>query len=219
MSQEKTDLQDNDPVASASGAETPEAGDNQAGVQADAGATTDEQQETPADASQAQTEDDHVTSLREALDKATEEANSYREQALRAVADAENARKRAQREVESARKFALEKFATELLGVRDSLEMGLKAGEETEADKEKLVEGMELTNRMLASAMEKFGIEIVNPEGETFNPEVHEAVSMQETDAQAANTVVSVVQKGYTLNGRVLRAAMVVVAKAPSGDS
>ncbi|KEZ76957.1 nucleotide exchange factor GrpE [Salinisphaera hydrothermalis] len=152
------------------------------------------------------------------LDQARAEAEQYRDQAVRAAAELENVRKRAQRDVESARKFAIEKFASELLGVRDSLELGLKAAEDNHGDFDKLKEGMEMTNRMLASSMEKVGIEPINPEGETFNPEYHEAVSTQPTDELAPNTVASVMQKGYTLNGRVLRAAMVTVAK-PAGDS
>lgn len=151
--------------------------------------------------------------LQAALDQAQAEVEQYRDQAVRAHAEMENVRKRAQRDVESARKFALERFASDLLGVRDSLEMGLKAADEKNASFDKLKEGMELTERMLASSMEKAGVEIVNPEGETFDPERHEAVSTQPSDELKPNTVASVMQKGYMLNGRVLRAAMVVVAK------
>ncbi|MGN8159278.1 nucleotide exchange factor GrpE [Salinisphaera sp. RV14] len=151
------------------------------------------------------------------LEQARADAEKYRDQAVRAAAELENVRKRAQRDVESARKFAIEKFATELLGVRDSLELGLKAAEENQGDFEKLKEGMDMTYRMLASSMEKVGIEPINPEGETFNPEYHEAVSTQPSDELAPNTVASVMQKGYMLNGRVLRAAMVTVAK-PAGE-
>ncbi|MDN5782187.1 MAG: nucleotide exchange factor GrpE, partial [Luteimonas sp.] len=164
-------------------------------------------------------EQDQMEALREALVQKSEEAERFRDQALRAAADADNARKRAQREVDAARKFALEKFCRELLAVRDSLDMGLKAGAEDSADLGTVVEGMELTGRMLATAMEKFGVEVVNPQGEAFDPELHEAVSVQETDAQPPNSVVTVIQKGYTLNGRVLRAAMVVVAQAPNGKA
>ncbi|MDA3920313.1 MAG: nucleotide exchange factor GrpE [Salinisphaera sp.] len=155
--------------------------------------------------------------LQAALDQAQAEASQYRDQAVRAMAETENVRKRAQRDVDSARKFAVEKFATELLGVRDSLELGLKAAEEHSGDFDKLKEGMEMTNRMLASSMEKAGIEPIDPQGETFNPEFHEAVSTQPSDDLPANSVAAVMQKGYTLNGRVLRAAMVIVAK-PSGN-
>lgn len=213
MGQDKTDLPGDDYNTAASGVDD--------AVQQQAGQAPETGGAQPDDAQQQAAEDgavlEDVTALREALHKAEADAESAHEQMLRLSAETDNIRKRAQRDVDSARKFALEKFATELLGVRDSLEMGLKASEEEQADSAKLAEGMELTSRMLAGAMEKFGVEVVNPEGETFDPEVHEAVSMQETDAQAPNTVVAVVQKGYMLNGRVLRAAMVVVAKAPSG--
>ena len=156
-----------------------------------------------------------VDELQIALDQARAEAEQYRDQAVRAHAEMENVRKRSQRDIESARKYALDKFTTDLLGVRDSLELGLQAAEEQAGDFDKLKEGMEMTNRMLASSMEKAGVEVVNPVGEAFDPEFHEAISTQPTDAQAPNTVASVMQKGYTLNGRVLRAAMVTVAKAP----
>jgi len=151
--------------------------------------------------------------LQAALDQAQVEAAQYRDQAVRAMAEAENTRKRAQRDVESARKFALEKFASDLLGVRDSLELGLKAAEDNAGDFDKLKEGMDMTFRMLATSMEKVGIEAINPEGEAFNPEFHEAVSTQPSDDLPANSVAAVMQKGYMLNGRVLRAAMVMVAK------
>jgi molecular chaperone GrpE len=153
--------------------------------------------------------------LQAALEQAQTEAAQYRDAALRAQAEIENVRKRAARDVESARKFALERFASDLLGVRDSLELGLQAADQRSGDFDKLKEGMEITHRMLASSMEKAGIEVINPEGETFNPEFHEAVSTQPSTKVAPNTVVSVMQKGYMLNGRVLRAAMVTVAKAP----
>jgi len=152
------------------------------------------------------------------LEEARAEAEQYRDQALRARAEADNARKRAERDVEAARKFALEKFATELLGVRDSLELGLQAAEQESGSLEKLQEGMALTSRMLNQAMEKVGIEPMDPQGETFDPSYHEAVSTQESAEHDANTVVSVMQKGYLLNGRVLRPAMVVVSKPPSGQ-
>lgn len=151
--------------------------------------------------------------LQAALDQAQAEAGQYRDQAVRAHAELENVRKRAQRDVESARKFALERFAADLLGVRDSLEMGLKAAQEHSGNFDKLKEGMELTERMLASSMDKAGVEVIDPQGEAFDPERHEAVSTQPSKELKPNTVASVMQKGYMLNGRVLRAAMVVVAK------
>ena len=169
--------------------------------------------ETAAEADAVLAGDQDVETLAAELEAARADAEKYRDQAVRAAAEMENIRKRSQRDVEAAKKFAIEKFATELLGVRDSLELGLKAAEDNAGDFDKLKEGMDMTHRMLASSMEKVGIEAINPEGETFNPEFHEAVSTQPTDELPANSVAAVMQKGYTLNGRVLRAAMVTVAK------
>ena len=169
--------------------------------------------ETAAEADAVLAGDQDVETLAAELEAARADAEKYRDQAVRAAAEMENIRKRSQRDVEAAKKFAIEKFATELLGVRDSLELGLKAAEDNAGDFDKLKEGMDMTQRMLASSMEKVGIEAINPEGETFDPEFHEAVSTQPTDELPDNSVAAVMQKGYTLNGRVLRAAMVPVAK------
>lgn len=153
------------------------------------------------------------------LDEALEQAGQAKDQSLRAMAELENVRRRAQRDVESARKYALEKFSSDLLGVRDSLELGLQAAGEENGNFESLKEGTELTLRMLVTSMEKFGVEQINPEGETFNPDQHEAMTMQESAEHPANTVLHVMQKGYQLNGRVLRPAMVAVSKKPQADS
>lgn len=152
------------------------------------------------------------------LEELRAEAEKYRDEMLRARAEADNVRKRAERDVEAARKFALERFATELLGVRDSLEMGLQAAEQASGSPDKLKEGMDLTARMLAQAMEKFGIEPLDPEGETFDPSYHEAMSTRESGEHEPNTVLAVMQKGYLLNGRVLRPAMVVVSRRPEAN-
>ena len=155
--------------------------------------------------------------LREMLRAAEQRAEEHWEQCLRLQAELDNLRKRSERDVANAHRFGLEKFASELLPVKDSLEMGLVAtAESQQVDPEKLKEGMELTLRMLASAMEKFGIKEINPLGEKFNPDYHEAMSMQEREDVAPNTVVQVIQKGYTLNDRLLRPAMVIVARAPA---
>jgi len=149
------------------------------------------------------------------LEDARGKADKHWDQCLRLQADLENLRKRAERDVASAHKFALERFAAELLPVRDSLEMGLSAFEAESADPEKLREGVELTLQMLTSAMGKFEIREINPQGERFDPEFHQAMSLQERDDVEPNTVVTVVQKGYLLNERLLRPAMVIVSKAP----
>jgi molecular chaperone GrpE len=144
--------------------------------------------------------------------RADENWNSY----LRAVAEIENVRKRGQRDVESASRYAIERFAAELLDVRDSLELGVVAGAAGGGgDAARLVEGMEATLRLLNRAFEKSGLAVVDPLGEPFNPEFHEAMATQPTADQPAGTVLAVVQKGYTLNGRLLRPARVLVARAP----
>jgi molecular chaperone GrpE len=137
--------------------------------------------------------------------KADENWDSY----VRALAEVDNVRKRASRDVENAHKFALERFGKELLAVKDSLEMGLAA---EGASIESLLEGSNATLKLLSGTLERFGIVEVDPAGEPFDPELHEAISMQSSDNVEPGSVVIVVQKGYTLNGRLLRPAMVVVA-------
>jgi molecular chaperone GrpE len=131
---------------------------------------------------------------------------------LRAAAEIENVRKRAVRDVENARKFALEGFGRELLAVVDSLEMGLAA---ENADAQALREGSEATCKLLKTTLERFGVAEVDPEGEPFDPEFHEAMSMMPSDTAEPGSVVNVIQKGYALNGRLLRPAMVIVAADP----
>ena len=132
------------------------------------------------------------------------------EKYLRAAAELENVRKRAGRDVENAHKFALERFASELLAVRDSLEMGLAAGEDADADT--LLQGKEATLKQLTAIMERFGVEEVDPQGEPFDPAMHEAMTMQPSADAEPGSVLTVFQKGYALNGRLLRPARVVVA-------
>lgn len=147
--------------------------------------------------------------LETALAKAEENWNLY----LGARAETENIRKRAERDLQNAHKFALEKFIDELLPVKDSLEMGVAAASET-VDINKLREGSELTLRMLSTALEKFGVQEINPVGAKFNPELHEAMAMQPSEQAEPNTVLQVIQKGYVLNDRLIRPAMVIVAQA-----
>ncbi len=151
------------------------------------------------------------------LEDARSKADEHWDQVLRTNAELENLRRRAKQDVENAHKYALEKFAQELLPVKDSLEMGLAAANgETDAAEaiKQLCEGTDLTLKMLSAAMEKSGIKEIDPVGETFNPEQHQAMSMQESEAHAPNTVMAVMQKGYQLNDRLIRPAMVVVSKA-----
>jgi len=153
-----------------------------------------------------------VETLQALLEKEKEQSQTNRDAALRAQAEMENLRKRTARDVESAHKYALEKFIHELLPILDSLTLGMTAAESAETVDE-LREGMDLTLKMFNGAMEKFGVKTIDPQGEKFNPEQHEAISMQEIEGSESGTVVAVMQKGYELNGRLVRPAMVVVAK------
>jgi molecular chaperone GrpE len=158
--------------------------------------------------------------LTQLLEDARSKADEHWDQLMRTRAELDNLRKRNQRDLENAHKFALERFSQELLQVWDSLELGHQAAQDEQADVDKLREGTELTLKLLTDVMQKQGIEQINPEGEPFNPEFHQAMSMQEREDVAPNTVVAVVQRGYLLNGRLLRPAMVMVSKAgaPSID-
>jgi molecular chaperone GrpE len=146
-------------------------------------------------------------------------ADEHWNQCLRLQADMENLRKRSERELSNAHKFALERFAQDLLPVRDSLEMGLAAFDNENAEIGTLREGIELTLQMLSNVMGKFEIQEVNPQDERFDPDFHQAMSIQERADVEPNTVVTVVQKGYLLNERLIRPAMVIVSKAPAANN
>ena len=134
------------------------------------------------------------------------------EELLRIAAEMQNVRHRAERDIESARKFALERFVEGLLPVVDSLELGIQAAENENATLEKIKEGDEMTLKMLIQTLEKFGVQAVHPIGERFNPEHHQAISLQPHDGEPDH-IVDVMQKGYLLKDRVVRPAMVVVSK------
>lgn len=158
-----------------------------------------------------------IVELEAALAAAEGKVAEQKDSVIRAMADADNARKRAQGEIDKARKFALEKFAGELLPVADNLERALQvANPEDEAIKP-VLEGVELTLKSFVSTIEKFGMTVIDPQGQPFNPEQHQAMSMQENAELPPNTVMAVMQKGYELNGRLLRPAMVMVTRAPEG--
>ncbi|MES9869316.1 MAG: nucleotide exchange factor GrpE [Sedimenticola sp.] len=161
--------------------------------------------------------DDNGEDLRLLLEDARAKADEHWDQLVRARAESENQRKRHERELENAHKFALERFVSELLAVRDSMELGLGAAQDGSADVEKLIEGTELTLKLLSDVMERFEVEQIDPVGEPFNPEFHQAMSIQPREDVPPNTVVTVVQKGYTLNGRLVRPAMVMVSQAVQG--
>jgi len=137
-----------------------------------------------------------------------------RDAQLRAQAEIENVRRRTEMDIEKAHKFALEKFANELLPVIDSLERALELANKEDEKSASMVEGIELTLKSLLGAVRKFGVEVVGETGVPFNPEVHQAMSMMESEDIEPNHVMMVMQRGYTLNGRLLRPAMVAVAKA-----
>ena len=158
---------------------------------------------------------EHIARLEADLADANDKIEGQKESVVRAAAEIENIRRRAAQDVEKARKFALEKFANELLPVIDNLDRAIEfADKENEAIKP-VLEGVELTLKSFSDALSKFNVETVNPQGEKFNAEFHQAMSMQPSEDVEPNTVIAVMQKGYTLNGRLLRPAMVMVSKAP----
>lgn len=150
------------------------------------------------------------------LEKLREESEENLNKYMRLAAEMDNLRKRTMRDVEHAHKFGIERFATELLAVTDSLEMGLSAGEG--ASVESVLEGTRATLKLLAGAMEKSGVTVIDPEGEPFDPQLHEAMTMQPSETAEPGSVLTVVQKGYALNGRLLRPARVIVAAEPAND-
>ncbi len=161
---------------------------------------------------------DEIAVLQEQLTTAEAKADENWEKFLAAKAEADNIRKRAERDVSNAHKYALEKFIPELLSVKDSLELGAKAAKDSNAENpseqmEKFIEGSDMAITMFADILKKVGVEMINPEGELFNPEFHQAMTMVPNPDVAPNTVIEVIQKGYTLNERLIRPAMVIVAK------
>jgi len=157
--------------------------------------------------------------LQEEIQALKEANNELDERFIRAKAETDNARRIASKEVEKARKFALEKFASELLAVKDSLDQAAQVDLEQQASEsliEKMSEGLGLTLKQLDSVFERFKIETVNPEaGDTLDPELHQAMTRQPSDEVSANNIVASIQPGYTLNGRLLRPAMVIVSSGP----
>lgn len=170
-----------------------------------------EQQATPASAEPAAVSAPEVMpSLEEILKEAERKAQEHYDAWMYAKAEGENIRRRAVDDISKAQKFAVERFSNEMLAVKDSLEAGLAVTTENVAS---FKGGMELTLKQLSGVFEKFNISEINPIGEKLDPHKHQAISMVDSD-QPANTVVSVMQKGYTLNDRVLRPALVLVAKS-----
>ena len=152
--------------------------------------------------------------LQQQLEEAQQQAAANLDKAIRAMAEMDNLKKRVQKDLEDERKYGLAKFAKELLSVLDSLELGIQAAAGDSPEVVKLREGSELTVKQFESVFAKFNIETVDPVGQPFNPELHQAMVMQPSSTVAPNHVITVFQKGYVMNGRLLRPAMVVVAKA-----
>ncbi|MDH5369048.1 MAG: nucleotide exchange factor GrpE [Gammaproteobacteria bacterium] len=165
-----------------------------------------------------ETEENTVEALEAKLAEVQAKADDNWDQLVRARAEMENIRRRSERELVNAHKYALEKFAQELLPVIDSMEMGVLAAQDESADVSKLREGTEMTLKMFETAIEKFGIKSVHPHGEAFNPEHHQAMTMIDSDEHEPNMIIDVMQKGYLLNERLVRPAMVVVSSANSGS-
>jgi len=195
MSEEQTKAREADEAAEQPENEQPESKD---------------QAEAPQDASP----EGDADALQQQIDSLQSELEEARGDRLRAIAELENVRKRARRDVENAHKFAVEKLAGELLGVKDSLEMGLQAVDGEKPSLEQLREGKEMTLRQLVGVLERAGVEELDPQGKRFDPEFHEAMTMQESAEHAPDTVITVIQKGYLLKGRLLRPARVIVARA-----
>ena len=184
---------------------------------AEPGLTPDEAQDGGAKENK---ENDEGSAAPDEIDVLRIENAQLRDEYLRAHADAENARKRAQTEISNARRFALEGFASELLNVRDSLDLARSVDlEGAEGVVERMVEGLELTLRQLDSAFERFSIFEISPEvGDKLDPDSHQAMTLAPSGEVAPNHICQVIQKGYRLHDRLLRPARVIVAKAPDGD-
>lgn len=165
-------------------------------------------------------EQEKINELELALASAKSTVSDQKDSVIRAKAEVDNVRRRAAQDVEKARKFALEKFASEMLTTVDNLERALQNIDKDDESNTAIIEGIELTYQGLLASLEKFAIKAIDPQDQPFNPELHQAMSMQEVEGVAANTVIAVMQKGYELNGRLIRPAMVMVSKAaPSVDT
>ena len=167
----------------------------------------------PSDSFAADAEDELKLAVADAEARAEEQRSLY----LRALAELDNYRKRAQRDVEQAHKYGLERLAQELLGVADSLEAGMTAA--ATANNAGLIEGQQATLWLLKAAFQKFGITEIEAAGAPFDPGYHEAMAMQDSTTAEPNSILQVVQKGYQLNGRLLRPARVIIARAPADKS
>ncbi|OCG33990.1 MULTISPECIES: nucleotide exchange factor GrpE [unclassified Gilliamella] len=185
--------------------------ENETNIDTPAEETTE--QEAPVQPSleeQLNAKDARIVELEQALQLAKKNES---EAMIRARAEIDNVRKRVEQDVDKARKFALEKFSNELLPVIDNLERALESTDKTNPEHKATVEGLELTLKSFLDTVKKFGIEVINTEDSQLNPDVHQAISMVESPEHQSGQIVNTIQKGYTLNGRLIRPAMVIVAK------
>jgi molecular chaperone GrpE len=165
-------------------------------------------------------EQEKINELELALSVAKTTVVDQKDSVVRAKAEVDNVRRRSAQDVEKARKFALEKFSAEMLVSVDNLERALQSIDKEDESNKDIIEGVELTLQGLIASLEKFGVKGIDPQDQPFNPELHQAMSMQEVEGVAPNTVIAVMQKGYELNGRLIRPAMVMVSKsAPVVDT
>lgn len=167
------------------------------------------------------TEEVTVESLQRKLEQTLEEVTKFKDVALRAEAEMQNVRRRATKDLENAHKFGIEKFIQNILPVADGLEKAVESAESAANDdaSKAISEGVGICQKMLLDVLQKGGVESIDPAGEPFDPNLHQAMSMVENAEVEPNSVVAVVQKGYTLNGRLVRPAMVMVSKPQPGDT
>jgi len=169
--------------------------------------------------SRPETEQSEAQSATGEVEQLTTDLANAKDQVLRTHAEMQNLRRRMERDVENAHKYALEKFVGELLPVVDNLERSIQAMADVDGDFKAVSDGIELTLKSFQDVLARFKVEAVDPGGEAFNPDLHQAMSMLEVPDAKPNTIIDVFQKGYTLNGRLIRPAMVVVAKSAANNS
>lgn len=179
---------------------------------------TEQVEETVTEEVAGDVEADNVEGFDAANDQVAEQIAMLKEDVLRAQAETQNARRRAEQDVEKARKFALEKFVNDLLPVADNLERAIAAGDSEDEAQKAVLEGVVLTHKSLLDTLKKYKVEAIDPDGEPFDPQFHQAMSMVPNPDVEPNTVLTVFQKGYTLNGRLVRPAMVVVSSAGAAE-
>ena len=213
MAEKQQEQPESQETANAQGADEPRTGGDPGEAQANANdAAPGEEGQTASDNGQ-DAEPEGEAPLEDVVSQLQDDLAAARDAALRAQADAQNVKRRAEQDVEKARKFALEQFTRDLLPVVDNLERALEAASGDEEAVKPIAEGVELTLKSFVDAMMKFNIEVVDPQGEPFDPNLHQAMSMVENNEVEPNSVIAVMQKGYTLNGRLVRPAMVMVSK------